>query len=129
MDLNEFEIEEVIKLWKKQVIKNKTVIGNMFFSKLFEVYPEIIHKFEDFDNLEGDELKNEFNVFGQKAFDSIKNMVATLDDMSILYQVCRMERKALERFKFTAADYYLMKEAIIMVFENFNGAEITNSSK
>lgn len=85
-----------------------------------KIYPEFSHKILRFKRLSEENLKKEFLLVGSEVVNALKNMIPSLSDPDMLNYMCQQLSKKLKNYQFTAYDFYLMKEALIMTIERIN---------
>ena len=127
INLSKQEMDEILGIWKKQVFHQQAEFGLHFFKKLFSIYPELARKFPE---LEGQaDAEEQVLVLWEPVLNAAKNFVATMEDVHILFYLCTQEVKRLEGYGFTAADFYMMKEALLMALEEVMQKQLSNQAK
>lgn len=119
------EIAEIVKLWKKQIFGHMSDFGSFYFRKLFEMYPEITAKIFGPDWDEHDISDNRLNKLGFQIIAKTKSYVVSLDEPDLLYIQCKADREEVTAFGFTAYDYYVMKEALMLTLESIMKQELS----
>ena len=51
INLSKEEMDEILHLWKKQVFHNGAAFGQLFFKRLFSIYPELAFKFPELEGV------------------------------------------------------------------------------
>ena len=55
--------------------------------------------------------------------------MVTIENAHILYHLCTQEKSKVDGYGFTAGDYYMMKEALLMTLEEVMNTELSNQTK
>lgn len=95
INLTPSEIEELVKMWKKQIYGNMGVFGSIYFRKLFEMYPEIAAKVLGKNWDQHDLSDSWLNKLGLTLITKTKSYAVALEEPDLLYLQCKSDRLAV----------------------------------
>lgn len=132
VNASQHEIEEAQKIWKKLILPSRSSIGKVYFESLFTLFPEIKPKFPMFKFVQNEHLDSEFLKVGSEVTNAIKSLIPSLSDPDLVNYICQQLSKNLKDISFSAYDFYLLKEALLVTVEKLGHSiqvEITKETK
>lgn len=110
-------IDEALRIWKRVIYTHRMMIGQPYFKNLFRIYPELLSKFKQISQADENQVEQLLSQIGSSVVDGLMTVVLSLEEVEVLFYVCQQTALKLQKYEFTAGEYFFLKEALIMTIE------------